>query len=475
MAILLHDLVDTRAIQSIHDGTVEIMTKVGSEIHNVEAIRLLRKAGASVSGSRVFIPVKLLEKCLDTTPPQVTIFDRNGNPSLALGENKVQYGPGSDLPYFIDEVTGEGRRAILQDVANVAKVCDSLDNIDFLMSMALPSDVNPSLTDVYSVATMICNSRKSFVTATVTPFSTEAIVDLAAAIRGSRNKLVEKPYYIIYTQPTSPLTHSFESIQSLLSCAENGIPVTYASGLIAGGTAPVTMAGCIAVANAETLTGMVIHQLKKPGAPFIFGLIPSTMDMRTGISVYGGIELPLMHFASAQLGKLYQLPVFSTGGCSDSNSFDVQVGVDATFSITAAALSGADLVHDAGYMGGGLVGSLESLVLVDEIISGVKRFLQGFKVDEETLAVDTIADVGPGGHFLQAEHTLKHFKSEAWIPRFFDRLPYQVWLEQNMPTATDRIQEKVNEILAAGTPAELPRDMQLNLNQIIEKFETKIA
>ena len=342
------------------------------------------------------------------------------------------------------------------------------------MSMALPSDVNPSLTDVYSAAAMICNSKKPFVTTTLTPASTEAIADLASVIRGSRAKLRERPYFLVYTQPSSPLVHSYESIQSLLFCAENGIPATYASGVIAGGTAPVTMAGCIALANAETLTGLVIHQLKQPGAPFIFGLIPSTMDMRTGISVYGGIELPLMHFAGAQLARFYNLPSFSTGGCSDSNSFDVQTGVDATLSIMAAALSGADMVHDAGYMGAGLLGSLTSLVLVNEIIAETKRFLQGFQVNEETLAIDTIRQVGPGGHFLQAEHTLNHFKSESWIPRFFDRLPYQTWLEEGKPEAAEKIQNRVKEILEAGGTAELPKGLQEHLKVIITGYESRL-
>ncbi len=467
-------LFDINAIEGIHEGSIKIMTKTGMEIHNKVALGMLKKAGASVSGNRAFIPLRLIEKCLKTAPSKITIFNRSGDPVLELGGHKVQFGPGSDLPFFIDEVTGTGRRSVLEDVVKVAKVCEALDNLDFLMSMALPSDVNPMLTDVYSVAAMISNSKKPFVTTTVSPFSTKAIDDLATVIRGSRDQLIDKPYYIIYTQPTSPMSHSLESTNSLLFCAENSIPVTYASGVIAGGTAPITMAGCIALANAETLTGLVIHQIKNPGAPFIFGLIPSTMDMRTGISVYGGIELPLMHFAAAQLASLYKLPVFSTAGCSDGNSFDVQTGVDATLSIFAAALSGADLVHDAGYMGGGLVGSLAPLVLVDEIISGVKRFLRGFTVDEETLAIGTIDSIGPGGHFLQTEHTLEHFRSESWIPRYFDRLPYQVWLEQNKPTATDRINERVKEILACDTPAKLPADVQSHLERIIDKYETKL-
>ncbi len=465
--------IDNNAIQLLHEGTIKILSEIGVEVHNNEALALLENAGASVSGRKVFIPADLLNQCLKTAPGRITIYDRDGTPALELGRNRAYFGPGSDLPFFIDEVRGEGRRAVLQDVANVARVCESLEHIDFLMSMALPSDVNPSFTDVYSVAAMICNSKKPFVTTTVTPASTEAIVDLAAVIRGSRAKLREKPYFVVYTQPTSPLTHSYESIQSLMFCAENGIPVTYASGVIAGGTAPVTMAGCIAMANAETLTGLVIHQLKQPGAPFIFGLIPSTMDMRTGISVYGGVELPLMHFAAARLARFYNLPVFSTGGCSDGNSFDVQTGVDVTLSIMAAAFSGADLVHDAGYMGAGLVGSLASLVLVNEIISAAKRFLQGFQVNEETLALDAIRQVGPGGHFLQAEHTLNHFRSESWIPRFFDRLPYQTWLEQGKPTAAEQIQKKVNEILAAGRPAGLAGDLQDHLDQIITEHESK--
>ena len=190
--ITLQRKLDDKAIKKIHEGSLEMIEKVGMDVHNQEALDLLKKEGVHVSGSRAFIPGALVEKCLKTAPAEFNIYNREGEPALKLGQGQTHFGPGSDLPFFIDPETGKGRRATLDDVASVAKLCDRLHNLDFLMSMALPSDVNPSLTDVYSVATMMMNSKKPFVTTTLSPLSTKAIADLATAIRGSKKRIGRK-------------------------------------------------------------------------------------------------------------------------------------------------------------------------------------------------------------------------------------------------------------------------------------------
>ena len=458
------------SLRLIHAASIKILEEIGMELLDERARVLLGDAGATVKGVKVFIPGELVEESLRSAPSAFTIFDREGKEALELGAGRIHFGPGSDLPYFVDVETGNVRRATLNDVSISARVCEGLEGIDFVMSMALPSDVNPHLTDVYSAKSMMCSCRKPFVSTTTSLFSTKAIWEMGATVRGGPRELSMKPLYIIYTQPTSPLRHSEESLSSLLFCAEHGIPVTYASGAIAGGTAPVTMAGCLALANAETLTGLVLHQLKQPGSPFIYGLIPSSMDMRSGISIYGGVELPLMHFAAAQLGKHYGLPVFGTAGCTDSNMFDAQAGAEATLSIISAALSGPDLIHDSGYMSAGMVGSLPMLVLDNEIISMVKRFTGGIAVNRETLALDAVRQVGPGGHFLQNDHTFNHFRRECWLPGLFDRTPYSVWAERQAPTLLASIGDRLRTILS-GEEAGLGEETVRELDVIVRAYE----
>jgi trimethylamine--corrinoid protein Co-methyltransferase len=463
-------VLDQNSLQLIHAASMEILGDAGMELLDEKARALLGDAGATVKGSRVFIPGELVKQSLYTAPSGFTIFDREGTATLELGAGRIYFGPGSDLPYFVDVQTGHVRRATLSDVSISARVCEALEGIDFVMSLALPSDVNPFLTDVYSAKSMICGCRKPFVSTTTSLSSTKAIWEMGAAVRGGPTELSSRPFYVIYTQPTSPLRHSEESLSSLLFCAEHRIPVTYASGAIAGGTAPVTMAGCLAMVNAETLTGLVLHQLKQPGSPFIYGLIPSSMDMRSGISIYGGVELPLMHFAAAQLGRHYGLPVFGTAGCTDSNRFDSQAGTEATLSIISAALCGSDLIHDSGYMSAGMVGSLPMLVLDNEIISMVKRFTGGIAVNQETLALETLRQVGPGGHFLQTDHTFDHFREECWLPSLFDRTPYSVWAEREGPTLSARIGKRLRTILS-GEGAGLGEETVRELDAIVDAYE----
>jgi trimethylamine--corrinoid protein Co-methyltransferase len=276
---------------------------------------------------------------------------------------------------------------------------------------------------------------------------------------------------VVYIEPSSPLTNSIEAVEKLLYAAEVGIPAIYTPCIMAGGTGPVTLAGTMVQALAEYLVGVVLAQLKTAGAGVIMGGVNSPMDMATSILSYGAPELALISAAMTDVAKGLGVPMFSTAGCSDAKVLDQQAAIEATLSIVVAALSGANLIHDVGYLESGLLGSFDMLVMADEVIGMAKRILAGVTVTPETLAVDVIERVGPGGHYLTQPHTRQHFRSEIWFPTLMDRQMRRSWAASGSQTMAERVRAKVRDILEHHEPLPLPNGAEESLRQIVARAE----
>jgi trimethylamine--corrinoid protein Co-methyltransferase len=280
----------------------------------------------------------------------------------------------------------------------------------FIMAPDIP--VEAQYQQKYAV--MIRNSIKPQVITASNRSSLNDIVEIAAAVVGSRAELSWKPLFVLYDEPTSPLVHTTDALDKPLFMAENRLPINYSPGSMAGGTSPITMAGSIAQANAEILAGLVIHQLKNPGAPFIFGGGMSPMDMQSMQPTYSAPEAMVERAGLCQLGRsLYHLPTWGFGGCSASKLADEQAVNEAATYILKSGLMGTNLVHDVGYLEFGLTFSFDLLVMCDEFIGQVRRMMEGIRVDRQYLAADAVKRVGPGGHFLLDDHSLEHFR-ENW-------------------------------------------------------------
>jgi trimethylamine--corrinoid protein Co-methyltransferase len=215
----------------------------------------------------------------------------------------------------------------------------------------------------------------------------------------------------------------------------------------------------------------VISQRTKAGAPLIMGGVLSTLDMRHSILTYGSPELHLMSAALTDVAHWLKIPMFSTAGCSDSKTLDEQAAVEAAMSILAAGLSGANLIHDVGFLESALLGSHEMIVLSDEIIAMAKRFLSGIRVDDETLAVDVVREVGPGGEFLLHQHTAKNFRKEFWFPKLISRERYDAWQAGGKKTMGDRVRARVDDILAKHRPPPLPKDVDAGIDKILSRAD----
>ena len=453
--------------QKLHRASLEILERTGARLHHQPAIDLLKKAGVSVSdGNRVRIPSTLVEKALNTAPHEITLYNRHGDPTIPIGNFRSFFGTGSDCLNILDHRTGERRQPLLQDVVEGMTLCDALPNIDFVMCMFLPGDVPRMVADRYEMETMLNFTTKPIIFVTTDLAGCVDAVEMAEVVVGGPKALQQKPLAACYVNVTSGLQHNEEALQKILYLSGKGLPSTYIPVALGGATAPITLAGNMAIWNAGCLVGLVLSQLNRPGAPFITsGWGASALDMRTTVSPY--VE-PEKQFIAQELAHFYDLPMFAFGGFSDSKLVDQQASLEAALTLMTNALSGSHLVHDLGYLESGLTGSLAQLVICDELISWIKAALMPVEINDETLALDVIDAVGPDGHFIDSDHTLSHFR-ERWYPTLIDRNNYDGWIAKGGQDLGQRAAARVEQILAEHTQKPLPTDIQKRLREIVQQ------
>lgn len=449
-------LMNVSRIEELHDAAVSILSSTGLNVHHAGMRQKLAAEGAQLGdGPRVFISPELVDRALRTAMRDVVICNRLGEPVMPLGPYQSYFGTGSDLIYTRDLDSGQRREAVIADVARAALLCDALDEIDFVMSCALPTDVDGDVEPVQYRA-MVTNTVKPIIMTSYSGIGTLAAMhDLACTVAGGEQAFCERPNYILYGQFTSPLQHDEMAVERLVFCADHLVPLIYVPTIIPGASGPITLAGSLALAVAECLAGLVMHQLQRPGAPFIFGACVSQLDMRTMLFPYGSPEWRLNDLVMAELARHYGLPAFGTGGATDSKLVDAQAGGEYASSLLVAALAGTNLIHDVGYLDAGLMGSLESVVLAAEQIRWVKRFLSGIDASASALGLAAISEVGPAGHFLEHEHTLKHLRSTVWSPVALDRQKWDGWARGGHQDYAARARAYAAEVIAAHEPQPL--------------------
>lgn len=458
-------------LQRLHGASLEILERTGCRLFLQEAIDILKSAGARVSeGNRVRIPPTLVERALRTVPKKVELFDRDGRPAIALEGNDSFFGPGSDCLNILDHRTAKRRKTKLRDIQEGMRICDNLAHIDFVMSMFLPWDVPQPVLDRYQMEAMLCHTRKPIVFLSPTFEGCVDCVEMAEAVSGGLDALRRHPFLACYINVTSDLRHNEESLQKLLFLAERGLPTTYTTVGLRGATAPFTRAGSLALAGAGQLVGLILSQLKREGAPFIWGAWQLPLEMSTLVEPYAP---PEMRGLGAAQAHYYGLPYFGLGGCTDSKVLDGQATAEASLTLLVDALTGANLIHDVGYMESGLTGSLALLVIGDEIIGWIKRFMEEMTIDADTLALDLIDEVGPDGQFLDHEHTLRHFH-EDWYPTLVDRQNFENWADAGGKDLGRKAAEMVEQILQGSTSFSLPDKTLNRVRAIRERAEATV-
>jgi len=452
----------------IHQASRKILHQTGVQVFHIEGRKLLQEAGAKVENELVKIPPSLIEWALSSAPDSFNLHRRGSDQiMIQLDGDHVYFGPGSDTLHYLDPRDGVRREFQLADIVDCVHICDALPEINFVMSMGVPTDVEADLYYRYQFATMVRHSSKPIVVVCNDLADIEAITAMAAAAAGGMDQLKKYPYFLVYSEPSTPLQHSPEATDKLLFCARHSIPITHSPAPMMGGTAPVTLAGAVALGNAEMLSSLVMHQLTNPGAPFLYGHGVHNMDMKSMISVYGSPEYQLARVMAAEMGRFYGLPVWGYAAHSDSKVLDGQAAADAQFQILMALLAKTNLNHDVGYLEAGLAHSPEYMLLADEIISQSRAFVQGVRLDDETLALDVIDQVGPGGQFITHNHTLTHWR-ELWIPKLFDRQRLDRWEKQGSKTINERLRERTIAIMEDYKPEPLSAEVEQEIESILK-------
>jgi len=461
-------------IKKVYQATLECLQRTGVEVKNAEARELLAAAGADVEETRVRIPPHIIQDAIAATPRSFSLWGRDRKKRMQIAPDRVYFGPGPSATNFVDPETGERRLARRGDPGTTARVCDALDNIDYVMSLGLISDVTPQLAPIYEFTEMVSNTCKPVLAWAFSPEQVSDIYQIALATVGGRRETLRRyPFFAFFSSYLSPLVLKDHDTACMLWAAEHGVPNVFIGGGCAGATAPITGAGIFVVYLAGALTGLAIVQLKKRGAPMCIGGVPQPMDLRTGRPAYGGPETSLYGAAMADISRYLDLPFMGTAGVSEAKTVDLQAAIESTLQVILSGLSGATLVHDVGLLDCTDIGSLEMLVMNDEIIAMARRVMRGIEVSDDTLMLDLIDEVGPGGEFMSAEETARRCRTEIWNPTLLDRNSWIVWNEAGSLTMPDRIRSKLHRILDNHPAPPLPADTAAKIEAILQAAEAR--
>lgn len=430
-------------IERITATAFKVLEKVGFKVLHPGVRKMLQSAGAVVNGESVKVPEFIVRGCLSTAPKGWTLYDRQGNRALDVSGRNSYYGTATASPRTKDALTGEYHETRVQDIARAARIADSLENIDWVMPMGSAQDVPAKAADLHEFHATVTNTTKPIVFLAYSPRGTELIYDIAAEVVGGYDILRDKPFLVLYPEPISPLVMPEEVAERILIAADRYLPQMMGPAIQPGATGPVTMAGAVAQGVAESLFCVVVAQLRQPGCPVGLGCNFGIFDMAQALMSVGAPEMSLALAAQAEVAQSLGLPTWGLAGATDAKCLDAQAGAEAAYHILAQGLAGLNLIHDVGYMDMSMACAVEQLVMSNDIIGMAKKFLGGFEVSDDQLALDVISQVGPGGHFLQQRHTMTHFRKELWQAKVFTRQPFETWKEGGSKDVEARVREKI--------------------------------
>jgi len=442
----------------VHEAALSILARTGVQVEQPEALLLFQGAGADATGHRVRLPRSLVEDAIACAPSRVVLAGRDPKWDLELEGARVHVGTGGAALTVFDLETGQPRPAVLRDVAELARLVDALDNVHFYLVPVYPTDLDTGVVDINTYYAGLCNTTKHVQAGVYTLEGIRDTVEMCERIAGGASALRERPIVSFITSwMVSPLKFVTDVTTLLVETCRQRIPVVLSAAPMAGSTAPVTLAGMLAQLTAEQLSGLVLTQLARRGAPVLLGPIPATADMKTGRYLGGAAEFGLANAAMAQMAQFYRLPIYNSAGMTDAKVPDIQAGFEKAMSAVLAALAGSNFVHHAaGMLENMNAVAAEQFVIDNDILGMAMRVLRGIEVNDETLALDVIDEIGPGGHYLMAEHTIRHMRSEFYYPSaVVDRQGWEVWQQAGGQDARERAKQIARDILARHQPTPL--------------------
>ncbi|KUO50035.1 MAG: hypothetical protein APF76_06115 [Desulfitibacter sp. BRH_c19] len=466
-------LLSDSQIEKIHDQAIALLEKTGVKFDSEEALKILEEHGATIDYNKRIakIPGRLVEKAIKTAPEEIKLFNRQGELSANLSGSNVYFDPGSCAIRMMASDGITTRSSQSHDLIKISKVTDALDNLVLQSSAVTPYDVPKIIGDSFRLYLLLKNSPKAIITGAFTINGVSNMRDMLAVVRGGYKELEEKPLAVFDICASPPLKWTHISSQNIIDCARYGLPQEFITMAMPGAASPATLAGSVLVQVTETLSGLTLAQCTKEGAPCIYGSAPVSFDMRHGTTPMSALEATMIGAAYVQMGKYYGLPTHTYAGLSDSKLVDVQAGLETAMSGIIAQLAGINVISGAGILD--FVGcfSLEKLVIDNEICGMALRLNEGIRVDDETLAVDLISELGPGGDYLLADHTLRWYKKEPYLPsKVIVRNSNSSWEAEGSKGSFTLAQEKVKDILENHVPVGMNTEQEKELDNIVRGF-----
>ena len=460
-------------VRGIHEESLKVLAKTGVSSDSALILDTFAGAGANVDREqgRIRIPRDIIEKALTQTPESIVLHGRNPQQDILVERRRLYFGlGGSPTPYYRE--LGSGRVYVpgKEDVARAAVLGDALDNIHFVMALAGAYDCPPETHFLHEFAALATHTTKPIVYCSPSRSQAVHLLEMASAVAGGESELRARPPITLFAESLSPLCLP-RYCEGMAEFAAIGAPILFAPGPMMGATSPVTLAGHLIVGHAEVLAGLCFAQILKPGTPVIYGLHTPVLDMRTTRSTYAATEQAVGRVAVVQLARFCGMPSFGTGGGTDSKLPDAQAGAEISMNIFMNALAGLNLTQGLGTTSSGDYGCLENVLIGSELVGMAMRAVAGIVVDDESMAVDVINEVGPQSHYLSHPHTMEFFRREMYFPSLFDRQA-PVLTDQAKQVAVDvTATAKVEQILAEHKPDPLSDTVEQELNRILRKAD----
>ncbi len=464
-------LISDQQIRVVHEKALHILEHTGVKFESGEALKILKDHGAKIDFEQHIAKItpEMVDDAIKKTPAGFMLYNRAGEPAAELGGNKTYFDPGSSVIKFMESDGVTVRRTESGDLVQISRVNDALENISLQSTAVVCYDVPELIGDSYRLYLCLKNSPKAVITGAFSVEGVRHMREMLAAAVGGYEQLSEKPPAIFDICPSQPLKWTHISAENIIDCARYNLPQELISVPMPGAATPVTLAGSLIVHTAETLSGIVLAQCANPGAPVVYGGAPVQFDMRFSTTPMSAVEATMISAAYAQMGKYFNLPTHTYAALSDSKLVDMQAGAETAMSGTIALLAGINVISGAGALDFINTFSLEKLVIDNDICGMALRAQRGIEFTDETMAVDLIKEIGPGGTYLETGLTMKFFKSEPYMPsKVIDRQDRKNWEESGSSTIFERANKKVKDIQENHLPAPLDKERESELDEVVK-------
>ena len=459
-------------LEHIHQASLTILERIGMEFMCPESRSIMREAGASVDETthRVRFPRELVEAALATVPSEFTLHSWNPERNVRVGGRWMTFGTVASAPHYIDR-NGVRRTGDRQGFTDLLKLAQMLNSVHYVGGYPVePVDLHASVRHLEATWDTLTLTDKGLHCYSLGRQRNRDALEMVRIARGvDLATLRREPSVMTVVNTNSPLRLDVPMAQGMIEFAQNGQPVVVTPFTLAGAMAPITLAGAIAQQNAEALAGITLMQVVQPGAPVMYGGFTSNVDMQSGAPAFGTPEYVRTAMIGGQLCRRYGVPYRSSNVCA-ANALDAQAAYESVFSLWGAVMGGANfLMHGAGWMEGGLHASLDKMLLDADLLQMVVKLLEPVSVDADAIPIDTIAEVGPGGHFFGTAHTQARFRDAFYRPLLSDWRNYETWAEAGSPTADQKAHTLVDRFLAAYEPPAMDPEVQAELRAFVDR------